>query len=767
MSPARCLKIAFAAAIVLIAETALFHALLYVREVFTATAVIGHAVIGVALGALAASRVRCRESILFAACCGGTALGIWLAGAVVAKYPALPLVAAATAMCVAFPMTYVATMFREHPGPQVYLSDMAGAAFGVCATAGLYELLDTEGIALALAAVVPLVGAVSLAAARDAGPKLRIGGAAGGVLMAAAGALALVAHLESDAFDLFRIFDRESPFAEDKMLQRALPDALIRSYDSLVGRIDVIRVPPPRHNDISYNGYSADHFKREKNRTYAELKERRRRWPSLDQRVFYGHVRRPTFYVIGAAGRGILHTVKKITPAGNIMPVEIDPSVVELMTGEFFEESGKAYGGLRPVVGNALSLLRGLDREFDSITLMNTHPSRTIGFRAGPDYLHTKESYHLYFDRLTSRGVLNIEERPYSRSGTLAIYRELHTLWHTLKERGSGDPSQHFFIWDWDAASFPRVDLRYGKTPGVYRDAESYFVAMIAARRPLVGAALDRALAWYQKAAGVCRPLYLKGIFEDGEVADVFRMIETEDFSALEREGFDPRLATNDSPFVSMSTRSVPEVSGIAKLSAAVFAALTLLVGAALYRRSNARRTLGLVAYNAITGFAYFFVEVMLMQVYQSVYVSPSWAFVLTLGALLLGSGVGGFFCAKLKPLYAVALLAALAVIAVQTPSWSLALGLSNVATMIAGVVFVAATGFALGIYFPRGLAVAEAWGLKAEAPLCFALNAAAGSFAVAIALYAGVVVGYSATLAVAVVFYGAASCMLEAWREP
>jgi hypothetical protein len=242
-------------------------------------------------------------------------------------------------------------------------------------------------------------------------------------------------------------------------------------------------------------------------------------------------------------------------------------------------------------------------------------------------------------------------------------------------------------------------------------------------------------------------------------------MIEAEEFSALEREGFDPRLATNDSPFVSMSTRSAPEVSGIAKFSAAVFAALTLLVGAALYRRSNARRTLALVAYNAVTGFAYFFIEVMLMQVYQSVYVSPSWAFVLTLGALLLGSGVGGFFSAKVKPLLAVVLVAALAVIAVQAPSWALALGLPHVATMIAGAVLVAATGFALGTYFPRGLAVAEAWGMKAEAPLCFALNAAAGSFAVAIALYAGVFFGYSATLAVAVLLYGAASCMLEAWR--
>ena len=762
MTPARCLKIALAAAIVLVVETVLFHALLYVREFFTATAVIGYAVIGVALGALAASRVRCRESILFAACCCGTAIGIWLAALVVARYPALPLVAAATAVCVAFPMAYVATMFREHPGPQVYLSDMAGAAVGAVATAGLYGFLGTEAIALVLAAVVPLVGAASLAASRDVGPTLKAGGCAAGVLLAALGAVLFGAQVKTDALNLFRIFNRESPFAKDKMLQAAGPEKLVKSYDSLVGRIDIVHVPPPRYHDVSYNGYSADHFKRERDRKYTD-----RRWPASDQRVFYGHAKQPSFYIIGSAGRGILHTVKQLTPPENIVPVEIDPSVVELMTGEFFEESGRAYGGLKPIVGNALSLLRGLDREFDSITLMNTHPSRTIGFRTGPDYLHTKESYHLYFDHLTDRGVLNIEERPYSRLGMLAFYRELHTLWHALAERGSLDPSQHFFIWDWDAATFPRVDLAYGKTPGVYRDADSYFISMIVSRRPLAGAALGRALAWYQKGAGVCRPLYLKGIFEDSEVAQVFRMIESEEFSSLEREGFDPKLATNDSPFVSMSTRVSPEVSGIARFSAAVFAALTLLVGAVMWRRSSPRRTLGLVAYNALTGFGYFFVEVMLMQVYQSVYVSPSWAFVLTLGALLLGSGVGGFFCAKLRPAHAVVLLAVLAVVTARAPAWALALGVPHVATMIGGVVLIAATGFALGGYFPRGLAAAEAWGMKAEAPLCFALNAAAGSFAVAVALYAGVFVGYSATLAAAVVFYGIASWMLEAWSAP
>jgi hypothetical protein len=761
MPLARSLRIAFAAAAVLVAETALFHALLYVREFFTATAVIGYAVIGVALGALVASRVRCREPLLFAICSCGLALGLGLAGAVVARWPSLPLIAAATAVTVAFPMAYVAAMFREHPGPRVYLADMAGAAAGVAATALLYRAIGTEEIALLLAAIAPFAGAASLALARDVAPRPRIALAALCALLAAAFGTALVVQLRTDALDLFRVFNRESPYALDKMLQKAGPEKLVRSYDSLVGRIDLVHVPPPRFNDVSYNGYSADHFKREKDTAYVES----RRWPTSDQRVFYGHAEKPWFYIIGSAGRGILHTVKQITPTDRILPVEIDPSVIELMTGEFFEESGRAYAGLAPVVGNALALLRGVDREFDSITLMNTHPSRTIGFRAGPDTLHTLEAYDLYFDHLSDRGVLNIEERPYSRGGTLAFYRELHTLWHALAARGSADPSRHFFVWAWDAAAFPRVDLRYGKIPGVYRDGDSYFISMIVAKRPLVGAALGRALAWYQRGAGVCQPLYLKGVFEDSEVAAAFRMIEGEDFSALAAEGFDPRIATNDSPFVSMATRARPEVARIAGFGAAVFAALVLLVGAALLRRAGARRGLSLVAYNALTGFGYLLVEVMLMQVYQSVYVSPSSAFVLTLGALLLGSGLGGLVGARIPPLAALALLAALGAAAVLAPAAALAWNLPHAATMIAGAALVAATGFALGLWFPRGLSIAEAWGLQGAAPLCFAINAAAGSFAVAIALLAGVAIGYSATLAAAVVCYGLAALMLEAWR--
>jgi hypothetical protein len=81
-------------------------------------------------------------------------------------------------------------------------------------------------------------------------------------------------------------------------------------------------------------------------------------------------------------------------------------------------------------------------------------------------------------------------------------------------------------------------------------------------------------------------------------------------------------------------------------------------------------------------------------------------------------------------------------------------------------VVLVAATGFALGGYFPRGLAIADAWGLAASKPLCFGLNAVAGSFAVGIALWAGVHWGYSAVLAAALLCYGAAGIMMAKWKE-
>ena len=89
------------------------------------------------------------------------------------------------------------------------------------------------------------------------------------------------------------------------------------------------------------------------------------------------------------------------------------------MQRDYLRASGEAYRDLHVVSGNALSVLRRSDKKYDLITLINAHSSRWIGALGPPDYLHTRESYDMYFDHLSEDGYLLFEERPDTYRGEL------------------------------------------------------------------------------------------------------------------------------------------------------------------------------------------------------------------------------------------------------------------------------------------------------------------------------------------------------------
>ena len=444
----RFLGVTFCAALVLLLETVLFHLLEYIHDFFVATSVIGYTVLGIGLGAFAASRVRQSPPRLFFLACIGTTLGLYATSWVLVRYPVPLAIAAATAATVFFPVTYITVLFRDNPGGRVYLYDMAGAFAGVVMTVLLYGFLSSESIITLLLAGVPLVGLCVYLASGDAAPgrPRRIAYLVAAPLIVAGGAL-LTHQLVYDSLNLFRIFDRSAPHAS-RILKNRPPSHLAATYDSLVGRIDILKAPGEDSYLTAWNGRVNDYFSTWRPNRYPHYKSKGIRWPAGDQRVLYGLTEAPRVFIVGSAARGITKTVKRITPTDHIVPVEIQPGIIRAMTRDFVQESGNAYGGLKPVLGNAISVLKASETPFDIITLINTHSGRNIGTPSGPDFLHTAEQYDLYLDHLSESGYILFEERPRNRGGELGLYRMLNTLWHVLRERGSPDPSRHFLIWE-------------------------------------------------------------------------------------------------------------------------------------------------------------------------------------------------------------------------------------------------------------------------------------------------------------------------------
>ncbi len=767
--PARFLLVTVCAAIVLLVETVLFHLTSYIHDFFIAVCVIGYAVLGLGLGAFAASTIKWRDSVVFLFCAVGSTVSLYAVSLVFIWYPTVWLIAIAVAMCVFFPTIYIAVLFRNHPGGRVYFYDMTGAFLGIVATVAFYEFMMSESIILLLVCLIPLVGLIVSLRSKELTAGFKIGATSVTALLITLGATLFSIQLATGYFNIFNLFDRNNTFIDEpiegedsrnpqKILLRYEPQWHRASYDGLAGRVDIVKAPNKDLHVTSMQGYPNDHFKPKRHKDYAFYQKRGIDWPSRDPRVFYGLKKEPKIYIVGSSARGIIETVKKITKPEKIFPVEILPGIIEVMTKDFWEESGRAYEGLKPTIGNAISLLKTLDGKFDLITMINTHSGPNIGYPSGPDYLHTREHYDMYFDHLSNEGCILFEERPYNRSGELGIYRMMNTAWHTLKDRGAKNPSKHFLIWEWMSGRWgPNIIHDYDEKRKRYRGGASWYVGMIVSKKPLQGKLKKRVLKWYHEAVGTVRVAYLDEYLEHGEFSDVMNMIETGDFSELKKEGFDDSIVTDDRPFPSLSRVSQPRVARLLQSSTALFIVLSVVFGIGIFRKENKGRATILSTYNILIGLGYFLIEIMLIQVYQNIFVSPSWSLILVLGVLLLSSAIGGLFCEQINLWLVTLLLVPTALAAVYLPQLLLYTDLPLILCKIVGTCLIFATGFLMGFYFPRGLRMADRWHMRSKIPHVFAINSVAGSFAVVLALFLGIKIGYQATIFAAIATYSVA----------
>jgi MFS family permease len=170
------------------------------------------------------------------------------------------------------------------------------------------------------------------------------------------------------------------------------------------------------------------------------------------------------------------------------------------------------------------------------------------------------------------------------------------------------------------------------------------------------------------------------------------------------------------------------------------------------------KRIGSLLAYNIAIGFAYFLVEIMLIQAYHSVFLSPSASLILVLAVLLIGSGFGGLLAGRLSLFAATCALAPLLLLGVRLPDWLITSGWAPSLVAGATVATVFAIGFLMGVFFPTGLQLADRWQMRGKIPHLFAINSAAGSLATVVSLYLGVRLGYSWTLIMALVLYALAA---------
>ena len=72
-----------------------------------------------------------------------------------------------------------------------------------------------------------------------------------------------------------------------------------------------------------------------------------------------------------------------------------------------------------------------------------------------------------------------------------------------------------------------------------------------------------------------------------------------------------------------------------------------------------------------------------------------------------------------------------------------------------------------MGMFFPKGLQSAKEVGLQDKIFHFYAINAAAGCFAVVFALYLGIKIGYVYTIVLGLAFYVSAAFILVSLKKP
>lgn len=498
--------------------------------------------------------------------------------------------------------------------------------------------------------------------------------------------------------------------------------------------------------------------------------------------------------VIGLGGAPDVHAALH-HGAKEIVGVEINQSTIDVVGEVYADFVGDPYG--RPNVtvihGDGRSFVERSTERFDLIQMSGTDTlaaGASGAFMFSESYLYTREAFAKYWERLDDDGVLAIIRF------LLEPARIASTGIALLRDQGIEHPERHFVV------------LQQGIS-----------VSVLLSKRELTAADVERVLAGVNRANtqidrvrmplydvigfGFDTPialLYAPGLTIPGPFQDLFQATARgEEDRFLAALPFDVSPVTDDRPFffqffglghlgsMLFDDAANAFVGGFRAhlkflgLVTAIAAALLLVPVALRPRRALAVATdvgsvpveapatslggLRALVFFAALGFGYLFVELTLMQKTALFLGHPTYSIATTLLSLLVASGLGSLFAARLRlPPEKLVRGAAVGVVVLLLVE-HLVLGHLFQALLPAPfpvrLVVVALAmvplGFVMGIPFPTGLRMASSRG---ESALAFGL--AINGFASVLASLLGVPIamffGFTGVVVIAVVLYATAA---------
>ncbi|MBL7100427.1 MAG: hypothetical protein ISS23_00565 [Nanoarchaeota archaeon] len=533
----------------------------------------------------------------------------------------------------------------------------------------------------------------------------------------------LVYNLFYDEINFVKMIDCSDVSSKTLSIFCEEPSNLISSHGSNIQRIDIIN-----HTigfiQVYYDGFANDHIISAPYETY-----------KFDARIVDGLIEKPKFLIIGTSAEGILKPAK--AQGGKITGLEINKAVIDLMQGPMSSISKDAYRHIDKLVNvDARTFLYSDDSLYDIITLINSHMT-TGGHFDFAENLHSYEAFNSYFEHLTDRGFIILEERNINTQGKLSVLSILATCVQVMRDRGIKDPENHIFLYYWDY-SFEK------------------FVGIVIKNKPFSEKDWEIIHRWKEN-------------LKENKGTSIIEIYPNDSSTQLEKhmaglQSFiNPNITiiTDNKPYplVSDSNRKFLEnlviKSGLVCLNILFFIFIFLKI-----RNKKIFNPYFLLSslYFSLIGLGYLTIEIGLINFYQIFTGSPSNAFIFILGTLLISSGIGSFVSKKYSK--GKVLVAIFGIIILSL--YHLFINKGVIIRFSAGPLFnsilvgltVFPLGYCMGVPFPWMLEVIKKRLNKSYVMILFAINTVFSAFAVILSLYLSILYGFKVGFTFGIICY-------------
>ncbi len=737
----------FTALSVIYLESVLLQALLVVASYIESVMAIPLALLGLAIGGLAVFIFRSKLKstpltiglllVAFAISFYGAYFSVCYFSSAILSFPFLLLLPFALGSMI------LSIFFIEAPSSKVYAADLVGAGIGAVIAAVAIETIGTESAFIGGTVLIAICGVgYMLMEKRRFSVMLVLF-----VLIGGFGVGSIVYQHKTDRLNFVRLArvqkDGSSINTGYALLKKNNSKELIYSHSSLSGRIDAFATRTKQPNQkirwcmLTHDGYPSDSIKFKPIERY-----------TLDPRVPWGFIKDPDSFIIGTSAEGVIKAVKGMGD-GKVVGVELANGKVDFMLnglGKILTEDAYQYIDEFERIDARSYLNIYPDKKFDHITMMNTHMGIRIKRSTAPEYLHTVDAFLSYFDHLTDRGFVNIEETSSTaRPDDDHKIKLAGTIVEALKRYGVEDPGKNIFIFRW----------------GEYMQ---YFVK----KTPFSAEELDWLDKWVDKMnhnrkrnpfVVVTSVIWHPAKTINGPIASMIRL--NGDYT---RPGKNYVYTTDDRPFMFdvLADKPVMKQALSIILKLAVFLVLIpafILLFVVL--KTKPLPGISMIFYFGLLGLAFLFVEIILIQRSQMFLGSPVTSAITMLGSMLVFSGFGSLYSAKFantrKKIWLVfALIIALAITLAYTGPFMFKAAASFPlwARIAVSVASVAPLAFFMGMPFPVGLTISKGKTDDRAGALMFSVNGALSAVATPVSFYLSTSFGFQNTLLIGTGIY-------------